>query len=163
MGDPRHILARLVAPDASSIDRYQFETNLRLADGETLHDISQATTFAEATDILIPRSMRTANGTMKASLPSTQQAIGDLDQDYVYTAVSPCRVVDTRPSRGGTGAIAAGTFKDFFVYGDSATIGGQGGNGNGCSSPRGEPRAVHVNVTAVPGGSGFLTVFPTKG
>lgn len=153
------ILARLVPPGARSIDRYQFEANLRLSDRATLHEISESTTFAEAIDILIPSSNRTGSGTQNAG---TLQDLGDLDQDYVYTAVSPCRIADTRTSRGGTGAIAPGTFKDFFVYGDGTTIGGQGGDGNGCPSPRGEPRAVHINVTAVPGGSGFLTVFPTN-
>ena len=33
------------------------------------------------------------------------KALGDTDDDLVYTPVTPCREVDTRPSQGGTGAI----------------------------------------------------------
>ena len=37
----------------------------------------------------------------------------------------------------------------------------QGGNSAGCTSPRGEPRAVHMNIVAVNSvDSGFLTVWP---
>ena len=32
--------------------------------------------------------------------------LGSADKDLVYTPVTPCRVLDTRTTQGGTGAIA---------------------------------------------------------
>ena len=39
-------------------------------------------------------------------------------------------------------------------------VASQGGNPAGCPSPKGEPRAVHVNVTSVPLGNGWITAYP---
>jgi len=159
------ILARIIPPDTDSINRYQFEVNLRLADTRTLYQISKTTTYEDAAKILFP-SVTEAVGA--GGLP-VQQAIGDLDEDYVYTAVTPCRIVDTRPYQGGSGIIPGGSgiipggsTRDFYVYGDGTTIGSQGGNSSGCASPRGEPRAVHINATVVPQANGFLTVYPAN-
>jgi hypothetical protein len=72
-----------------------------------------------------------------------------------YTPVTPCRMVDTRLA-GGT--IPPGGIRSYSVRGAVAS---QGGNSAGCPSPKGEPRAVHVNVTAVPlSGIGYLTAYP---
>ena len=43
--------------------------------------------------------------------------LGSADKDLVYTPVTPCRVLDTRTSQGGTGAIAAGGTKHFKIWG----------------------------------------------
>ena len=152
------ILARIIPPDTDSINRYQFEVNLRLADTRTLYQISKTTTYEDAAKILFT-SATPAGG---AGGHSNQEAIGDLDEDYVYTAVTPCRIVDTRPSQGGSGIIPGKSSRDFYVYGDGTTIGSQGGNSSGCASPRGEPRAVHINATVVPQANGFLTVYPAN-
>jgi hypothetical protein len=86
-------------------------------------------------------------------------ALGSTTGDYVYTAVTPCRIFDTR-NAGGGGPIAAGGTRDFYVYG-TVDISGQGGNASGCASPRGEPRAVHINLTAIPVAfPGNLRVYP---
>jgi hypothetical protein len=87
-------------------------------------------------------------------------ALGELDRDYVYTAVVPCRIVDTRPVSGGPGPIPPGGTKSFFTYGSGALLAPQGGDPAGCPSPRGEPRAVHINVVAVPQSNGNLQVYP---
>jgi hypothetical protein len=152
------ILARIMPPDADPIDRYQFEVNLRLADTRTFYQISKTTTYEDAAKILFT-SATTAGS---AGGHPDQKAIGDLDEDYVYTAVTPCRIVDTRPSQGGAGIIRGKSTRDFYVYGDGTTIGSQGGNSSGCASPRGEPRAVHINATVVPPANGFLTVYPAN-
>jgi hypothetical protein len=84
--------------------------------------------------------------------------LGDLDRDFVYTPVTPCRIVDTRPSQGGPGAIPADGAYSFVVHGN---VSGQGGDLNGCASPRNEPRAVHLNIAAVPvSGNGNLQPYP---
>jgi hypothetical protein len=79
------------------------------------------------------------------------------DSSLVYSPVPPCRIFDTRNTGG---PIAAGTSEDFYVYGDAATIGGQGGNPAGCPAPQGEPIAVHMNITVVPLGDGHIRVYP---
>ena len=71
-----------------------------------------------------------------------------------YTPVTPCRVVDTRIAGG---AISAGGIRSYDVRGAVAS---QGGNSAGCLSPKGEPRAVNVNVTSVPEGDGWITAYP---
>jgi hypothetical protein len=74
--------------------------------------------------------------------------------DLVFTPVTPCRIVDTRLTGG---AIAPGGIRSYNVRGAVAS---QGGNPAGCPSPGGEPRAVHVNVTAVPLGNGNIVAYP---
>ncbi len=81
-----------------------------------------------------------------------------LAQDLKYSPVSPCRIVDTRKSGG---RINAGTQRNFRVYGTGGALSAQGGAAAGCSSPRGEPLAAHINMIAVdPTGKGNLKAFP---
>ena len=85
--------------------------------------------------------------------------LGDTDKDFVYTPVKPCRIIDTRNAGG---KIASGDSRAFLVYGNGGQMAAQGGNSAGCPSPRGEPRAVHINIVAVNSvASGWLTVWPT--
>ena len=74
--------------------------------------------------------------------------------DLVYTPVTPCRIVDTRKAGG---AISANGIRNYNVRGAVAY---QGGNSAGCPSPKGESRAVHINVTSVPLGNGWITAYP---
>ena len=74
--------------------------------------------------------------------------------DLLFTAVQPCRIVDTRLAGG---AIPPGGIRGYNVYGAVAS---QGGNPAGCPSPSGEPRAVALNVTAVPLGNGNIVAYP---
>ncbi len=76
---------------------------------------------------------------------------------FLYTPVTPCRIVDTRIAGG---SIPSGGLRSYDAYGNGATIGSQGGNSAGCASPKGEPRAVHINVTAVPLGNGNIVAYP---
>jgi hypothetical protein len=83
---------------------------------------------------------------------------GDLDRDLVYTAIEPCRIVDTRNTTAG--AIAAGTSREFIVYG-LADYGSQGGSSTDCNLLDQSPQAAVFNVTAVaPPTTGFATVYP---
>jgi hypothetical protein len=117
---------------------------LRRASTEQLARAVQAESYEELNSIL---------------LGPVPNALGSLTGDYVYTAVTPCRIFDTR-NPGGGGVIGPGGTRDFYVYG-TVDIANQGGNPAGCLSPRGEPRAVHINVTAVPAaGAGNLRVYP---
>jgi hypothetical protein len=56
--------------------------------------------------------------------------LGESALDLVYTPVTPCRIIDTRPPGAG-GALAPGAPRDFHVAG-TAGFDTQGGNAGGC-------------------------------
>ena len=87
--------------------------------------------------------------------------LGSLASDLVYTPVTPCRIFDTRTSQGGSGPIAAGGTKNFFIWGQSSYA-GQGGAASNCGITAGSnTAAVAVNFTVVsPATPGFITAFP---
>ncbi len=67
-----------------------------------------------------------------------------------FVAVTPCRVVDTRPSAGGNGPIPGGTAQSFVL----SQLGG-------CNIPA-TATAYSLNVTVVPNGRlGYLTIWST--
>ena len=67
-----------------------------------------------------------------------------------FVAVTPCRLVDTRPQYGGRGPIVGGTYRNFPISGAP-----------NCSIPA-SATAYSLNVTVVPSGPlGFLTMWPT--
>ena len=107
-----------------------------------------------------------ADITVASNYSSAHTAIDVLGYYYsteglIYIPVTPCRIVDTRNTSAGM--IGASTERDFHVFGDSDTIGDQGGDAAGCLSPPslGEPLAAHINMVAVnPTGKGNLTAFP---
>ena len=96
-----------------------------------------------------------------------QGLVGDIsagpnDEDLVFTPVKPCRIYDSRKTCPSCGVFNPADSREFYVFGTS-DIANQGGNPAGCSSPQGEPAAVHINVTAVPqSGTGWFTVFPAN-
>ena len=87
--------------------------------------------------------------------------LGSLSTDLVYTPITPCRVLDTRPSQGGTGPIAAGGIKNFQIWG-ATSYAFQGGAATNCGITAGaDVAAVAMNVTVVtPSAGGFVTAYP---
>jgi hypothetical protein len=85
--------------------------------------------------------------------------------DLVYVAVEPCRIVDTRNAGG---AIHADTSRNFRVSGTATELAVQGGNSD-CLDPKAatgpKPLAVSAYVLAVPAtgfsGDGVLTAYPS--
>ena len=117
----------------------QFEQTFGAATAGQLLEIGEATDLEEMNNILI--------------------GICDPDKDYVFTPVTPCRIVDTRNAGG---AFGPDQVREFFVYGTTNIV-NQGGNLAGCPSPKGEPRGVHLNVTAVPvSEQGNFAAFPAN-
>jgi hypothetical protein len=90
--------------------------------------------------------------------------LGSTDKDLVYTPVTPCRVLDTRTSQGGTGAIAANSSKHFKVWGQTS-FAAQGGSATNCGLTAGsDVAAVAMNFTVVtPAAGGFITAYPFGG
>ena len=84
------------------------------------------------------------------------QSLGSLDNDLVYTPISPCRVVDTRTS---SGVIPANGTRDFAVI-NSDSYNAQGGTSGDCGTNGVRASAVALNVTAVlPSANGFATAY----
>lgn len=87
--------------------------------------------------------------------------IGSTTTDLVFTPVTPCRIFDTRPAFGGSGAIAAAGTKNFLVWvGSSFAF--QGGAATNCGGNAGSnTTGVAVNLTVVtPATGGYITAFP---
>ena len=87
--------------------------------------------------------------------------LGSASSDLVFTPVTPCRIFDTRPSQGGSGAIAAGATKTFYVR-SAATFAGQGGKATDCGMIGGtNVAAIAINVVVItPTTAGFITAYP---
>jgi hypothetical protein len=84
-------------------------------------------------------------------------ALGGGQREAVFTAITPCRLVDTREIGGD---LAPSETRAYDVRGTGGTFANQGGKVNGCGIPSGAT-AVEVTVTAVtPSATGFLRVFP---
>ena len=72
-------------------------------------------------------------------------------QALQFVAVTPCRLVDTRPDRGGSGPIQGGTSQDFPIPQEG-----------GCNIPT-TAAAYSLNVSVVPQGPlGYLTSGPRQ-
>jgi hypothetical protein len=84
-------------------------------------------------------------------------ALIDTSTEAKYTAITPCRIVDTR---GGSGKLQPGVTRVFQVAGTS-NFPAQGGNSGGCGVPT-SATAVAATVVAVnEAGPGFLVTWPT--
>nr|MDP9120228.1 hypothetical protein [Acidobacteriota bacterium] len=65
--------------------------------------------------------------------PATAQPLAS---SLTYTAVAPCRILDTRSSQGGAGPLVPGQVRTVNVAGGSSgDFTGQGGHPGGCSVP----------------------------
>lgn len=95
-----------------------------------------------------------------AAVPCVAQA-----QQQVYTAVNPCRIVDTRVSAAGP--LTPGVPRTFNVVGSTADFPAQGGTVGGCgipgfAGPTPQATAVVFNfVAANPQGAGNLRAWAT--
>jgi len=81
--------------------------------------------------------------------------------------LTPCVLFDTRPSQGGTGALAANEARTFHVVGSTSDFASQGGTAGGCGIPgfdgtTPQTEMVFLNLVAVdPAGGGNLKVWAT--
>lgn len=78
----------------------------------------------------------------------------------VYTALAPCRIVDTRAA--GIGPIAADSASAWVTV--ATDYSAQGGSGTSCGLDGVAAEAVMVNITAVlPTAAGYATAYPPGG
>lgn len=97
--------------------------------------------------------------TVKTAAEIGAKALGSTTGDLVFTAVTPCRIVDTRVAGG---VIAANSSRSFLGVAISAgtNFTSQGGSSTDCGVAAVGASAIAINVTAVtPSGAGFATVY----
>ena len=81
---------------------------------------------------------------------TVSQLVNPIPSAVQFVPVTPCRLVDTRPDRGGSGPIPGGTFRSFPIPTEG-----------GCNIPT-SAAAYSLNVSVVPQGAlGYLTIWPT--
>lgn len=87
------------------------------------------------------------------------QALGSTTGDLVFTAVTPCRIVDTRVAGGRINADSSRSFLGVAVNA-GANFTFQGGSATNCNVAAVGASAIVLNVTAVlPSAAGFATVY----
>ena len=87
------------------------------------------------------------------------QALGSTTGDLVFTAVTPCRIADTRVAGGPISANSSRPFLGLAVN-PGANFSSQGGSATNCNVAAVGASAIVLNVTAVtPSGAGFATVY----
>jgi len=92
----------------------------------------------------------------KSSARATAAGPIDSSTEAKYTAITPCRLVDTRKA----GGMVTTTAPRSFVVVSSGSLAVQGGDPAGCGIPAAAV-AIQANVVAVGStGSGFLKVYP---
>lgn len=153
----RRMIPTFVAADPqnlrAALSRKTFEGALAQING-TGHRLSDDRVVNQ---FLRERSARGIDA--KAAARAGGKALGSTTGDLVYTAVTPCRIADTRIAGG---KIAANSSRNFIGVAISAGTGFafQGGSSTDCGVAAVGASAIAVNVTAVsPSIAGYATVY----
>jgi uncharacterized repeat protein (TIGR03803 family) len=110
--------------------------------------VCTTSTLAVGTDAIVATYSGDAN--YSGSSGTLAQLVNPIPSPLQFVAVTPCRLVDTRPQHGGSGPIQGGTFQSFPIPQEG-----------GCNIPD-TAAAYSLNVTVVPQGPlGYLTIWPT--
>jgi uncharacterized repeat protein (TIGR03803 family) len=114
----------------------------------SLTAVCMTSTLAVGTDAIVATYSGDAN--YSGSSGTLAQLVNPIPSPLQFVAVTPCRLVDTRPDRGGSGPIPGGTAQSFPIPQEG-----------GCNIPT-SAAAYSLNVTVVPNGYlGYLTIWPT--
>lgn len=105
---------------------------------------------------VIDQYARQAPGT---NARTVAQKLGDTTGDLVFTAVTPCRIVDTRVAGGPIANNSSRAFLGLAIN-SGANFTSQGGSATNCNVAAVGASAIMINVTAVtPSGAGYATVY----
>jgi hypothetical protein len=139
--------ARAMGPLFAQADLY----NMKRAAQMTTYEGMMATLLGQRiTDREIIDKMAKSDGSL-----GVIQSLGSPSSDLVYTAIPPCRIIDTRLAGG---PIATDSVRDFNSSGTDFLA--QGGDGGDCGIPA-DASAILMNVTVVdPTRQGYLTLYP---
>ncbi len=100
-----------------------------------------------------------ARQAMAGSAKEPGKALGSTTGDLVFTAVTPCRIADTRVAGGRINNNSSRAFLGVAVSAGT-NFTSQGGSATDCGVAAVGASAIVVNVTAVtPSGAGFATVY----
>jgi uncharacterized repeat protein (TIGR03803 family) len=114
----------------------------------SLTAVCTTSTLAVGTDAIVATYSGDTN--YSGSSGSLSQLVNPTPSPLQFVAVTPCRLVDTRPQYGGSGPIPGGTYRSFPILQEG-----------GCNIPT-SAAAYSLNVTVVPQGQlGYLTIWPT--
>ena len=85
-----------------------------------------------------------------------QELIGEPFEDWVYTAVNPCIIVDTRDAGGPIAESFTEALMSMAIWGARVVLTAL------CHPEKPAPRAVHINLIAIPvsGGNGNIRAYP---
>ena len=132
------IVSRLMTQwqgELAAPQRESFKDKLSALRADRLLAVSLVGTFDGVLEVLNGQEKTNHALTALSALKGgdTSKAIGDPDKDLVYTPITPCRILDTRPSEGGPGALAAESTNTFNAV--SASFASQGGAATNCNIP----------------------------
>ncbi len=125
--------------------------------------------FDGVLDVLLSRSAagntRTESGRtptvaldgLRSAPQERSKAVGELDRDLVYTPITPCRVLDTRPSQGGPGPRTSGSTTAFDAV--AASFATQGGSATNCNIPQGAAAMAGSFAMLSASSFGFVTLW----
>ena len=117
----------------------------------SLTAVCTTSTLAVGTDAIVASYSGDSNYSPSSGMLS--QLVNPIPSPLQFVAVTPCRVYDTRPGHGGTGAIPGGSFANFILP--------QLSQSHGCGDLS-LAVAYSLNVTAIPHGRlGYLSIWPT--
>jgi hypothetical protein len=107
-----------------------------------------------------PPSLASLKAAAKSGAALNPSVLGSFSSDLVYTAVTPCRIVDTRNAVGAFTAGQARTFDLDGLGGPATTYAQQGGVGTSCNIPYGKVTAAAMTITVTETtGPGFITAW----
>ncbi len=137
------------------------ETILRASD-EQIRLALKAPSYGEAIVALTgknPDTIVNRGGAAADLVP--QAALGDNSDDLSFTAINPCRILDTRFGTGAFAGVRAGGSTTTISTRVTASIAAQGGNAAGCPMPGVDAGGVAFTITLIEySDPGFVTVFP---
>jgi hypothetical protein len=107
-----------------------------------------------------PPSLASLKATARSAAALNPNLLGSFSSDLVYTAVTPCRIVDTRNAVGAFSGGQTRTYDLDGLGGAATTYAQQGGVAASCSVPYGKATAAALNITVTgTTAPGYLTAW----
>jgi hypothetical protein len=155
---PVGVWAKRMVPNFVSADTSNFRNALKRDTFEGAMAELNGSGHRLSDNQTIDRLAKIAPGATTSRAGIVAAKFGDLNQDLVYTPVTPCRILDTRSTAAG--AIAGNATRSFVAI-NASNFTSQGGSSTNCGTLGLSATAVAINLTAVtPSGAGYATAYP---
>lgn len=142
--------------------RVQLEAALQRLSADQLRQAQRAVTYAEMVEAVTGKNPERLTLSQDSALQEfTPQTLGQNSDDLSFTAITPCRIMDTRSGIGVfAGPRAAGSTTNISTS-IITSIQNQGGKTGGCPELAADAGALAYTLTVVDyTGNAFVTVFP---